>query len=158
MFQKHPAKPGAFLFWIKQRCLTLIMKLKVLFALAWILALSSCNDKKTVPNTDIEVARAFIKDILENNFKDAETLILKEDTNNQYFNLFKKEFEAKSKEDLESYKKADIIINELSPVNDSVSIVNYSNTFKRDKSNKVKVVRVNGQWLVDLKYTFSGNL
>ena len=134
------------------------MKSKLLFALAWMLTLSSCSNNKSVPNTDIEVARAFIKDILENDFKEAETLILKEETNNQYFDLFKKQFESKSQAELESYKNADIIINEISNVNDSVSIVNYSNTFKRDKSNKVKVVRVNGQWLVDLKYTFSGNL
>jgi len=134
------------------------MKLKFLCVVVGIGLLSACNNKKTVPNTDIEVARAFIKDILENNFKDAETFVFKEETNKQYFDLFKKEYESKSKTELENYKSADIIINEISPVNDSVSIINYSNSFKRDKSNKVKMVRVNGQWLVDLKYTFSGNL
>ncbi|MEO6731003.1 MAG: hypothetical protein ABIN01_07280 [Ferruginibacter sp.] len=133
------------------------MKLKYLLAVALILTFSSCN-KNAVPNTDIDVASAFIKDILENNFKEAETLIFKEETNKQYFDLFKKEYESKSKDELDNYKKADIIINEISPVNDSTSIVNYSNSFKRDKSNKLKMVKVNGQWLVDLKYTFSGNL
>ncbi len=134
------------------------MKLKFLFAIVWIVLLSSCNNKNTVPNTDIEVARAFIKNILENNFKEAETFVLIEETNKQYFDLFKKEYESKSREDLDNYRNADIIINEISPLNDSVSIVNYSNSFKKDKSNKLKMVRVNGQWLVDLKYTFSGNL
>lgn len=133
------------------------MKLKYLLAIVLTLTFSSCN-KNAIPNTDIDVARAFIKDILENNFKEAEPLIFKEETNKQYFDLFKKEYESKSKEDLENYKKADIIINEISPVNDSTSIVNYSNSFKRDKSNKLKMVKVDGQWLVDLKYTFSGNL
>ena len=134
------------------------MKLKFLFAIVWIVLLSSCNNKNTIPNTDIEVARAFIKNILENNFKEAETFVLIEETNKQYFDLFKKEYESKSREDLDNYRNADIIINEISPLNDSVSIVNYSNSFKKDKSNKLKMVRVNGQWLVDLKYTFSGNL
>jgi len=134
------------------------MKVKLLFAFVWILALSACNEEKKVPNTDIEVARAFIKDILENNFKDAETLVLEEETNKQYFNLFKKEFESKSKEELENYRNADIIINEISQVNDSVTVVNYSNTYLKDKSSKLKLVRINGQWQVDLKYTFSGNL
>ncbi|MBC7887397.1 MAG: hypothetical protein H7Z13_05865 [Ferruginibacter sp.] len=134
------------------------MKMKLLFAIVWMVPLFSCNNKKAIPNTDIGVAQAFIKDILENNFKEAETFVLKEETNKQYFDLFKKDYESKSSDELENYKNADIIINEISPVNDSVSIVNYSNSFKKDKTSKVKMVRVNGQWLVDLKYTFSGNL
>ena len=134
------------------------MKLKFIFAIIGITALTSCGNQRKVPNSDIDVARAFIKDILENNFKEAETFVLKEETNKQYFDLFRKDYESKSKAELENYRNADIIINEISPVNDSVSIVNYSNSFKRDKSNKIKMVRVNGQWLVDLKYTFSGNL
>jgi hypothetical protein len=134
------------------------MKLKLTAGALALFCLVACNNEKKTPNSDIGVAQAFIKDILENNFKEAETFVLKEETNQQYFDLFKKEFESKSPAELESFKKADIIINEISPVNDSVSIVNYSNSFKRDKSNKVKMVRINGQWLVDLKYTFSGNL
>ena len=134
------------------------MKFKLLLSLICCLAISSCNTKKISPNTDIEVAREFIKNILESNFKDAETFVLNEETNRQFFELFKKEFESKSKSELESFKNADIIINEISPISDSVSIINYSNSFKKDKTNKLKMVRINGQWMVDLKYTFSGNL
>ena len=126
------------------------MKFTLLLSLICCLAISSCNTEKKLPNTDIEVARGFIKNILESNFKDAETFVLKEETNRQFFDLFKKEFESKSKAELESFKNADIIINEISPINDSVSIINYSNS--------LKMVRINGQWMVDLKYTFSGNL
>jgi predicted small secreted protein len=127
------------------------------FLLAGIFLISSCNTKRVIPNTDIEVTSAFIKDILENNFKEATQFVLPEDTNEQYLSLFKKYFESKSKEELEQYKNADIVINEINNVNDSVTIVNYSNTYKKDEKNKVKVVKKNGQWLVDLKYTFPGN-
>ena len=67
-------------------------------------------------------------------------------------------FKTKSKEELEQYKNADIIVNEVNNVSDSVTIVNYSNTYKKLEKNKVKVVRVNGRWFIDFKYTFSGNL
>ena len=134
------------------------MKIKILLGAFSLLLLYSCNTEKKVPNTDIDVARAFIRDVLENKFAEAEELILKEETNKEYFDLFKKQYESKSKSELENYRNADIIINEISPVNDSVSIINYSNSFRRDKNSKVKMVRVNGQWLVDLKYTFSGNM
>jgi aspartate carbamoyltransferase regulatory subunit len=134
------------------------MKRTLLFGLICAIALSACNNKKQVTNSDIGVAQAFIKDILENDFKEAETLVLTEETNKQYFDLFKKEFESKDVVELENYKNSEIIINEISAVSDSVSIINYSNSFKKDKSNKLKMVRVDGKWLVDLKYTFSGNL
>jgi hypothetical protein len=134
------------------------MNLKLLFSIFAALLLISCNSEKSVPNTDIEVARAFIQNILDNKFEEAERFVLKEETNEEYFKLFKTEYKSKSKEELENYRNADIIINEIAPVSDSVSIINYSNSYIRDKSNKLKMVRVEGQWLVDLKYTFSGNM
>lgn len=121
------------------------------------ITVNGCNTKREIPNTDIEVTRAFIKNILENNFKEATDFVLPEDTNDQYLSLFKKYFESKSKEELEQYKNADIVINEINNINDSVTVVNYSNSYKKNEKNKVKVVRKNGQWLVDLKYTFPGN-
>ena len=132
------------------------MKLKLFAAIFLLLLSSSCNDKRANPTTDIDVARAFIKDILENDFKDAKRFVLDDETNNQYFELSKKNFEHKTKEELKEYKDADIIVNELTSVNDSVTIINYSNSYKKESKGKVKVVRVNGQWLVDLKYTFLG--
>jgi len=122
-----------------------------------ILLVNACTGKKEIPNTDIEVGSAFIKDILQNNFKEATTFVLPEETNDQYLSLFKKYFESKSKVELEQYKNADIVINEINNVSDSITIINYSNSYKKDEKNKVKVVKVNGQWLVDLKYTFPGN-
>lgn len=130
------------------------MKLKILIAFCVLSVLISCGDNKSYPTTDIDVARAFIKDILENNYKDAKIFVLDEDVNNQYFELSKKEFGAKNKEELKKYKEADIIVNEIKQTNDSVTLVNFSNTFKKATKNEVKVVRVNGKWKVDLKHTF----
>lgn len=130
------------------------MKMKLFIVFIGLAMLSSCNNKRKNPTTDIDVARAFIKDILENNYNDAKTFVLNEDMNNQYFDLSKKEFESKSKEELKLYKEADIIVNEIKNLNDSVTIVNFSNTYKKSIKNEVKVVKVNGEWFVDLKHTF----
>lgn len=115
--------------------------------------LFGCNDKTKVPNTDIEVARAFIKNSNENKFDEAGAFILNDQTNKESFALFKKYFQSRSKAELDNYKNADIIINEIIPENDSVTVVNYSNSNKRENKTKIKVVKVNGQWLIDLKYT-----
>ena len=130
------------------------MKVKLIIAVITFTLFSSCNDSRKNPTTDIDVARSFIKDLLENDFKSAKEFLLDEEANNQYFELSKKEFEGKSKEVLKKYKESDIIVNELTPVNDSVSIVNYSNSFNKEKKYLLKVVRQNGKWWVDLKYTF----
>jgi len=129
------------------------MKLKLFIAVLTIIGLASCNNTQN-PTTDIDVARAFIRDVLNNNFKDAKKLVLDEEMNNQYFEISKKEFEAKDKDELEKYKSADIIINELKPTNDSVTIINFSNTYKKSIKNEIKVVKVNSKWFVDLKHTF----
>ncbi len=130
------------------------MKLKVFIALCFLSVLVSCTDSKIYPTTDIDVARAFIKDILENNYKDAKVFVLDEDVNNQYFELSKKEFGAKSKDELKNYKESFIIVNEIKQTNDSVTIVNFSNSYKKTVKNEVKVVRVDGKWRIDLKHTF----
>lgn len=122
-------------------------------------ALASCsNNKKSTPVTDVEVATAFVRDILDNDFADAEQFLLKDETNSDLFKRFQKQYAQKDKAVLEKYKGADIIVNETSYVTDSIFIFNYSNSYMRESKTKLKLVRINGKWLIDLKYTFSGNL
>lgn len=117
----------------------------------------SCSQHK-LPNTDIDVARTFIKDVQQNNFKDAKDLLLKEQANIEYIDLLEKHYHTKPAAELEKYKDADIIVNEITPVDDTTTIINYSNSYNKAEKNKLKLIRQNGQWLVDLKYTFSGNM
>lgn len=119
----------------------------------------SCNDEaKKNPVTDVEVATTFIRNLLDNNFAEAEQYLLKDETNDQIFERFKKQYSEKDKGILEKYKNADIIVNNISYVTDSVCIFNYSNSYSLADKTILKVVRVDGKWLIDLKYTFSGNL
>jgi hypothetical protein len=135
----------------------MIKKYLVLFILA--LVIYSCNsEKKKTPVTDTEVATAFIRNLLDNNFKEAEQYLLKDEVNNQIFERFKKQYSEKGKELLDKYKQADIIVNNISYVTDTVCIFNYSNSYSLTDKTILKVVRIDGKWLVDLKYTFSGNL
>lgn len=106
----------------------------------------------------MDVANTFVRNLLDNDFKEAEKYLLKDDTNVQIFERFKKQYSEKDKAILEKYKQADIIVNETSYVTDSVFIFNYSNSYSRADKTILKLVRVDGKWLVDLKYTFSGNL
>lgn len=135
----------------------MIKKYLALFLLAAVVF--SCNTKtKKIPVTDVEVASAFIRNLLDNNFKEAEQYLLKDETNDQIFERFKKQYSEKDKAILEKYKNADIIVNNISYVTDSVCIFNYSNSYSLADKTILKVVKPGGKWLIDLKYTFSGNL
>jgi len=133
-----------------KRYLTLFIVMATLF---------SCNSgEKKAPVTDVEVATAFVRNLLDNNFTEAEQYLLKDETNIQIFERFKKQYSEKDKAILEKYKQADIIVNATSyEVPDSVFIFNYSNSYSRADKTILKLVRINNKWLVDLKYTFSGN-
>ena len=122
------------------------------------LSFLSCNEKKTLPDSDIDVARTFIRAIQDANFEEAASFIVADGENNNALSRLKKDSESKSAAALETYKNADIIIDELTPVNDSVTIVHYAISSNQAQKNKLKLIKRNGQWLVDLKYTFSGNL
>jgi hypothetical protein len=120
--------------------------------------LFACNGGVTKnPVTDTDVASAFIRAVLDNDFKTAEQYLLIDETNKQYFETFKHQYQSKEKEELAKYKAADIIINEIKPESDSVHIVDYSNSYKKEMKNKLKLSWINGKWLVDLKYTFAAN-
>lgn len=122
-------------------------------------AVFSCNNKsKKEPVTDLEVANTFVRNLLDNDFKEAEKYLFKDETNVQIFERFRKQYSEKDKAILEKYKQADIIVNETSYVTDSVFIFNYSNSYSQADKTILKLVRIDGKWLVDLKYTFSGNL
>jgi Domain of unknown function (DUF4878) len=132
---------------------------KKLFLIAFIfVSFWSCREKKTLPDSDIDAARTFIKSIQDNNFSEAESFILADQENKAALSKLKKDAGSKSTAELEKYKNADIIIDELEPVNDSVTIVNYAISSNKAQKNKLKLIKRNGQWLIDLKYTFSGNL
>ncbi len=157
-FKKASLHKGAFLLGINQRFLPLIMKHFFYLLLSCTSVLFSCSAGDNMPDTDLEVARSFIRSIQQSDFKQAEKFLLKDETNNQYFTRFEEHFNAQPAAELDKYKNADIIINEMEPVSDSVTIINYSNSFNKAEKNKLKMIRVDGHWLVDLKYTFSGNL
>lgn len=67
-----------------------------------------------------------------------------------------KDFRGRNSLDKNQLRTASIIINEIDNVNDSVTVIRFLNSYD-NKPAVLKVVRVNGEWVADLKYTFSGN-
>jgi hypothetical protein len=129
--------------------------IKHVLTLLFFASLLSCNNEtKKIPTTDDEVATTFIRHVLDDNFKDAESYLLKDDANIQYFERFKESYEKKEKAELDAYKKADITINEIKKIGDSLRLIDYANSYKKEVKQKLKLVWKDNKWQVDLKYTF----
>lgn len=118
----------------------------------------ACNQSvKTKKNTDpLEAGREFIDASLTGDYDYAKKYLLADSTNLMYFERFVEFDKKKPATEKEGYKNANIIINSTENVSDSVTIINYSNTYKKEPS-KIKLVKKNNEWLVDFKYTFLEN-
>jgi hypothetical protein len=119
----------------------------------------ACNnsDKTETPTSenDVDAARNFINAALQGHYEDARTLVVPDSVNNAWIDLFKRSYqEHMGPADKAGYRNASINIHDVQTINDSTTIVKYSNSYKK-QNDSLKVVRRNGQWLVDLAYTFS---
>ncbi len=122
----------------------------------FLLFISACNQQViTVKNSDpLEAGREFINASLTGDFNYAKKYLLADSTNLMYFERFVEFDNKKPSADKEGYKNSNIIINTTENISDSVTIINYSNTYKKEPS-KIKLIKKNNKWLVDFKYTFS---
>jgi len=128
---------------------------KIVFTLLISVFFLSCNPKdNTVNNTDpLEAGREFINASLTGEYEEAKKYLLPDSTNLMYFDRFVEFDEKKPSADKEGYKNANIIINSSETISDSATIINYSNTYKREPA-KIKLVKKDKKWFVDFKYTF----
>lgn len=118
--------------------------------------LFSCSNNNERPHTALDTGRAFIRASLNGDFKDAETLLYKDTQNIQLFESYKTYYQRLPADEKTNYKEASYEINKYLDLNDSTSIINYSNSFMK-KPMEIKLVRSNKIWSVDFKYTYSGS-
>lgn len=133
------------------------MKLIFLFLLPIVLFFSCTSNTEKSPQTALDTGRDFIRASLDGDFKKAEALLVKDTQNVQLFASYKTYYDRLPAEKKQNYKSAIYTINKYEDVNDSTSIINYSNSFMR-KPMEIKLLRINKVWGVDFKYTYSGDL
>jgi hypothetical protein len=132
--------------------------MKKLFIFGWLIAavLASCNsnDKTKTPasENDLDAARNFIRAALDGRWDDARNFLLQDSVNIQLLETTQGSYRTKSSEEKRSYHESNINLYETRKIGDSITIVNYSNSFM-NKKDSLKIVLVGGQWLIDLKYS-----
>jgi hypothetical protein len=135
------------------------MKYSLLLTL--ILFSFSCRNKDEEyhkPENALDAGREFIDQSLKGRFNTAKKYMLQDQENLYWLNKWSSDFNKISEQEKAGYSKASINITEVADVvADSVTIISYTNSYRK-RQQKIKVVKHNGDWVVDFKYTFSGNL
>ena len=134
------------------------MRSIIIFALASFIITTGCEENADYkkPDDPLEAGREFIRFALDGDMHRAKIFILPGAANERLFENIEKKYAAESQEEKNNYKDASIIINKSQSLNDSITIINYSNSFKRENS-EIKLIKRNGEWWVDFKYTFTGD-
>ena len=136
--------------------------MKNFFPLTALLFLFACNDAAekepevpVKPENGLEAASQFIRSALDGDYAKARTFLINDSTNKQtidsYENYYKNN---RTPDQKKAFKTASIrFLKETRQVNDSVTIVHYSNSYS-NKPDSLKVIRINGQWFIDLNFLF----
>ncbi len=128
---------------MKQTVITLLLSISIF----------SCNnDNQKRPNTALDTGREFIRTTLDGDFKKAETFLYKDSVNVELFQAYERSYETMSGEKKAGYKSADIIVNSFDDENDSINIIDYSNSYMKQPT-KLKLVKKENTWSIDFKYT-----
>ena len=123
---------------------------KILFPT--LLLLAACNSSQSFKKAEDaqDAGREFIRASLDGNYEKANFYLYADSTNQMLIRKWKKDYDGLSHEEQQKYKDADIRVINLQTVNDSITSYTYANTFKMDTTT-IRIVRINGDWLVDLK-------
>ena len=134
------------------------MSMNKQLAFALVLLLMACNSNErnnaAEPENEMDAARIFIRAALDGDYAKARTLLVTDSLNLQDIDASERLYkERMSKEEKDKYRGASIHIHESRKVDDSTSVVYYSNTYRNQKDS-LKVVKLDGKWLIDFKYIF----
>lgn len=118
---------------------------------AALVLLTACGSTELKKAEDAQDAgREFIRASLDGNYEKASFFLYPDSTNKMLFAKWKNDHEHMDHEMQKNYRNADILPINIQAVNDSVTSYTYANSYKKDTTT-IRIVKINGEWLVDLK-------
>ena len=123
---------------------------------ATFLLITGCTEPEGFkkPEDALDAVREFVRAVLDGDYKRAELYVLPEEDDIRLFNRYKDYMKKQPEKERLGLKSSSILVNKVEQLNDSVSIVNYSNSFSK-KPMDIRVIKKDGEWWVDFSYTFS---
>lgn len=115
-------------------------------------AAAACNSSHTFKKADDaqDAGREFIRASLDGNYEKASFYLYADSTNKMMFAKWKKDYDNMPEDQKQKYRDAEILPIDIHAINDSVTSYTYANSYKKDTTT-IRVVKVDGDWMVDLK-------
>ncbi|HEV8284199.1 MAG TPA: hypothetical protein VGQ09_07805 [Chitinophagaceae bacterium] len=138
------------------------MKLRMTISVFFLLLFANCNnsDNQATQNkseNDMDAARNFLEAALKGDYKEASIYMLRDSTNIGYLEATERNYKHMNPDEKRNLRQASLRFFDSNKINDSTTITIFANSYKNDKDT-LKIVRENGQWLVDLKYLFEHDM
>jgi hypothetical protein len=116
------------------------------------ICLIACHEGKTFDKAEDaqDAGRQFIRASLDGDYEKARFYLLNDSVNLLLINKWQQGFDRMDRETRQQYREANILPINIHTINDSVTSYTFSNSFRKDTTT-LRIVRVNGEWLVDLK-------
>jgi hypothetical protein len=126
--------------------------LKTITASCLFIFIIACHAGKTFNKAEDaqDAGRQFIRASLDGDYEKARFYLLSDSINLLLISKWQQGFDQMDRETRQQYREASILPISIRALNDSVTSYTYSNSFRKDTTT-VHIVRVNGEWLVDLK-------
>ena len=113
------------------------------------------SDTTITSENDADAARNFIRSVLDGKLDKARNMLAKDSLNLQLFDAYERIYESHTNsKDKRGYRESSITIYSVRPVNDSTSVISYSNSYKK-RIDSLKVMKEGGEWKIDLKYSLT---
>jgi hypothetical protein len=126
--------------------------LKTILLYCLLAFLFACNAGKTFNMAEDaqDAGRQFIRASLDGDYEKARFYLLNDSVNLLLISKWQQGFDKMDPGTRQQYREANILPINIRSINDSVTTYTYSNSFRKDTTT-VRIVRINGVWLVDLK-------
>lgn len=126
--------------------------MKTIFFSCFLVLVVACNAGKTFNKAEDaqDAGRQFIRASLDGDYEKARFYLLSDSVNLLLISKWQQGFDKMDADTRQQYREANILPINIRAINDSVTTYTYSNSFRKDTTT-VRIVRINGEWLVDLK-------
>ena len=120
---------------------------------------SSCSSDKAYDPADnaLVATQQFLSGCLKGDFKQAGYYLLEDSTNKAQLKGLKEAYYQNNADQRMAYRSANVIIQNDEVLSVDAEVITYQNSYDK-VTRKLKSVKTEEGWKVDLKYTFSGNL
>lgn len=121
------------------------------------LLLSGCAEPQGFrqPEDGLEAAREFIRATLDGDYGKAEMYVARNEQDMELFARWREHMRRQPEKERLGLKSSTILIQSVETPNDSLTIVQYSNSFHREPT-RIVVARRNGVWGVEFRETMTG--